>query len=158
MPLPPDSSSLAMLVRDALIPTPLVVQPSTTLLDFIHMVLNSNQTNAVVVEDGKLRGLLSASDVFRRLMPHYIAMDQRLAPAVHPDYVEEQFEKFKLHQAREVMVTDIDTLRPDASIMQAVALFVQQGRKTVPVVDGERYVGSVTRRSVLALFARHAKK
>jgi CBS domain-containing protein len=143
-----------MLVRDALIPTPLVVEPTTTVLDFIHMVLTSNQTNAAVVEHGVLLGLLSASDVFRRLVPHYAAMDERLAPAVHVDYVEKQFEKFKLHQAREVMPTEIDTLPPDASIVQAVSLFVQQGRKTVPVVASGRFVGSVTRRSVLHLFAQ----
>jgi len=143
-----------MLVRDALIPTPLVVQPTTTLLEFIHMVLNSNQTNAVVVEDGLLRGLLSASDVFRSLLPHYIAMDERLAPAVHPSYVEEQWEKFKLREAREVMVTELDTLPPEASIMQAVSLFVQRDRKTVPVVSDGRFIGSVTRRSVLHLFAQ----
>ncbi|MEZ5964793.1 MAG: CBS domain-containing protein [Planctomycetota bacterium] len=144
-----------MLVRDALIPTPLTVQPSATLLEFIHMILNSNQTNAVVVDNGILKGLLSASDVYRRLVPHYIAMDDRLAPAVHESYVEEQWEKFKHHRAHEVMVTELDTLPPDASIMQAVSLFVKQGRKTVPVVDeGSRYVGSVTRRSVLQLFAQ----
>lgn len=144
-----------MLVRDALIPTPLVVQPTTTLLEFIHMILNSNQTNAAVVDEhGMLRGLLSASDVFRRLLPHYIAMDERLAPAVHPSYVEEQWEKFKLRTAQEVMVTDIDVLPPEASIMQAVSLFVQRDRKTVPVVTDGRFLGSVTRRSVLHLFAQ----
>jgi CBS domain-containing protein len=146
-----------MFVRDALIPTPLVVVPSTTLLDFIHMVLNSNQTIAAVVEDGTLLGVLSAADVFRSLLPHYIAMDARLATAVHADYVEEQFEKFKLRRAEDVMVAEVDTLPPDASIMEAVALFVHSGRKTVPVVADGRFVGSVTRRSVLGLFARRAK-
>lgn len=143
-----------MLVRDALIPAPLVIEPSTTLLAFIHLVLNSNQTNAAVVEQSVLVGLLSASDVLRRLVPHYIAMDERLATAVHVDYVEQQFEKFKHKQAREVMTTDVDTLPPEASIMEAVSLFVQRGRKTVPIVADKKFVGSVTRRSVLQVFAQ----
>ncbi len=145
-----------MLARDAILPNPLTVGPETTVLEFIESVLNSNQTTAAVLDGDKLVGMVSVKDVFQRIVPAYVDMAGRLADVIHAGYFEEKFEKFKHTRVRELMSTEIDSLRPDDAVIQAVAMFITKDRKTLPVLDGERFIGSLTRRSVLWMVTRHA--
>lgn len=145
-----------MRARDAMIPNALTVEPTTTLLQFIVAVLNGNQTTASVVDNDRLVGMVSVEDVFRRLLPHYVGMTSSLVDVLHEGYFEEVFEKFKNTMVEAVMSRQIDSIRPDEPLMQAVALFVQKSRKTLPVIEDGRFLGCVTRRSVLAAAARIA--
>lgn len=145
-----------MLARDAILPNPLTVSPDTTVLEFIDSVLNSNQTTAAVLDGDRLVGMISVKDVFQRILPAYVDMAGRLADVMHAGYFEEKFEKFKHTQVREIMSTEIDSIAPDDAVIQAVAMFVKQDRKTLPVLDGNTFVGSLTRRSVLWMVTRHA--
>ena len=137
-----------MLLRTAMLPDPLVVSPSTSLLDFIGRVLESNQTTAVVVDDQRLSGIVSVQDIFRKILPEYVG--EKLAFAIREGFFEEKFSKFASISVSEIMSTEIDVLQPNDKVIMAVALFVRKGHKTIPVIEGGRYVGSVTRRSVLA--------
>jgi CBS domain-containing protein len=146
-----------MFVRDAMVATPLVVDPATSVGEFVRRLLASNQTTAAVVEAGGLVGMVSIEDVFRRLVPSYIAMDAKLAEVVHASYFEEAFVRLERVAVREVMATAVDALEPQDPIMRAVELFVSRRRKTVPVLEGGRFIGSVTRRSVLQVVTRNGK-
>ncbi|MEZ6038399.1 MAG: CBS domain-containing protein [Planctomycetota bacterium] len=140
-----------MLVRDALVTNPLVVAPTTTMFELIEAVLGSNQTTASVVENGFLIGTVSAADVLRLVIPHYLAMDENLAGVLHATFFEEALVKLQNVLVGHVMEQPIHTLPPDAPLMSAVVTFVRHGRKTIPVVDHGRFIGAVTRRSVLRL-------
>jgi CBS domain-containing protein len=146
-----------MRARDAMIPNPLVIAPTTTLLEFVLAVLGSNQTTAAVVQDGRLLGMVSVDDVFRQLIPHYVGMVGHLADVLHETYFEESFERLKGTPVEKVMAREVDSMAPDEPLMHAVAMFVQKARKTLPVLDQGRYVGSVTRRSVLQAATRKAR-
>jgi predicted transcriptional regulator len=146
-----------MLVRDAMVPPSLVVQPTTTLAEYVGMVMSSNMTTAVVVDDDRLVGMVSMADVFRRILPAYVAMDERLVAVIHATYFEEAFAKLERTAVSEIMATAIDSLRPQDTVLRAVELFVRKKRKTLPVLDGERLVGVLTRRRVLELVTRQAK-
>ncbi|MGE3173597.1 MAG: HPP family protein [Planctomycetota bacterium] len=145
-----------MRARDAIIPDPLTVAPTTTLLQFVLAVLDGNQTTASVVDAGRLVGVVSVEDVFRRLLPHYVGMTGSLATILHESYFEEVFERFKNTDVASVMSRDVDSIAPDEPLMHAVEKFVHKWRKTLPVIDGGRFVGVVTRRSVLAAATRLA--
>jgi CBS domain-containing protein len=143
-----------MLVREALVESPFTVTPDTTLFELVDRILTCNQTTAAVVDHDLLVGVVSSTDVLKQLVPAYLAMDENLANILHATFFEEELGKLHNVVVRHAMVREIDTLPPDASVMQAVSLFVRHGRKTVPVVEGTRFLGSVTRRSVL----RHIRK
>lgn len=145
-----------MRARDAMIPNPLCLPPHTTLLEFIRAVLGTNQTTAAIVDDGRLLGIVSVEDVFRRLLPLYADLHGQLAGALHHSYFEEAFDRFKDARVDGVMSTDIDALGPDDPVMHAVHLFVHNYRKMLPVLDQGRFLGCVTRRSVLAAVTRVA--
>jgi CBS domain-containing protein len=140
-----------MLVRDALVASPFVVAPDTTLFDLIDRILGGNQTTASVVDGSLLVGTVSATDVLKKLVPSYLAMDENLARVLHDSFFEEELVKLRNVLVRHAMERNVDTLPPDASVMQAVLLFVRHGRKTVPVVERGQFLGAVTRRSVLRL-------
>lgn len=145
-----------MRAREAMIPNPLTVAPTTTLLQFILAVLNCNQTTASVVEGDRLVGMVSVEDVFRRLLPHYVGMTGSLVDVLHEGYFEEVFDRFKNTSVGSVMTRDVDWIDPEEPLMHAVAMFVHKARKTLPVLHGGRFIGSVTRRSVLAAATRSA--
>ncbi|MCA8976093.1 MAG: CBS domain-containing protein [Planctomycetes bacterium] len=140
-----------MLVRDALVPSPLVVSTDTSLFELIDLILGGNQTTAAVVENGLLVGIISGQDVFEPLLPSYLAMDATLVSVLREDYFEEVLGKLRNIKVGDAMECEVHTVAPDAPVMEAVSLFLREGLKTVPVVDGKRYVGSVTRRSVLRI-------
>lgn len=143
-----------MLVRSALIPNPLVVRPEVSVVEFVDAVLNSNQTTAAVVDGERLVGVVSVRDIFDEILPAYVDMDEKLAGVLHARYFDEQFARLRAHKVESLMVREVDTLKPEDAIMKAVAMFVRHGRKTIPVLESGRYVGSVTRRSVL-MAVRH---
>lgn len=139
-----------MLVQDAMLPNPLTVTPETSVAQFVDDVLGSNQTTGVVVnEDGILLGVVSVLDVFRRILPSYVDLGENLASIIHEGFFDEAFAELAAVPVKSVMVPEVHTLAPDEGIMRAVKIFVFERFKTIPVVDKGRYVGSVTRRSVL---------
>lgn len=140
-----------MLVRDALVATPFVVTPVTSLFELVDDILGGNQTTASVVEHSLLVGIVSATDVLKQLVPSYLAMDESLAHVLHDSFFEEELGKLRNVLVRHAMTRKVDVLPPDASVMAAVSMFVRHGRKTVPIVEQGRFVGAVTRRSVLRL-------
>lgn len=139
-----------MLVRDAMLPNPLLVSPTTTILDFVNRVLDSNQTAAVVIDDkGALCGLVSVHDVFQAILPHYVSMEDRLAAVIHEGYFEERATAFKSMTVADLMVTEVDCISPDDAVIKAVGLFVRTKRKTLPVIKDGQFIGTITRRSLL---------
>ena len=140
-----------MLVREALVASPFVVTPDTTLFHFIDGILAGNQTTASVVDGRLLVGMVSSTDVLKRLMPPYLQFDEKLANVLHATFFEEELGQLRNVRVRDVMTWPADTLPPDAPVMQAVSLFVQRSLKTVPVVEDRDFLGAVTRRSVLTL-------
>jgi len=139
-----------MLVRDATISNPMTVAPAESLMDFIDTVLDTNQTTAVVIAgDGALLGVVSVHDIFRVTLPHYLVADDKLTGVLRDGYFAEKFAKFRNIRVSEIMRTEVDTLGPNDAIIQAVGLFVGKQRKMIPVVEDGKFLGIITRRSVL---------
>lgn len=142
--------SVFMYVKQALIPNPLTTTPEANLVNLVLSILDCDQTTAAVIDSrGKLVGMVGVHDFFRKIIPHYVDMDQKLMNVMHEGYFEERFKRSQKITVGEVMVTEIDALAPDDALIRAVAMLVQKRRKTLPVVEGDRFIGLVTRRSVL---------
>lgn len=144
-----------MLVRSALLPNPLIVSPKTTVLDFCRNVLDSNQTTAAVIDDeNRLCGMVSLSHVFKKMVPHYVDMNSKLAHVIREGYFEEKFEEFKHTPVEDIMERNTRTIKPDDTVTIALELFSTEAYKTLPVVENGKFVGTITRRSVLRQVTR----
>jgi CBS domain-containing protein len=80
----------------------------------------------VTARDGRLEGILTERDVLCRVV----------APGCDPDHT-------RLH---EVMTTNPDTIGPSAPAIEALRRMRDGGYRHLPVVDGGRLVGIVSRR------------
>ena len=139
-----------MLVHSAMVNNPLTVSPETSLVEFVDLVLGSNQTTAAVLgDDGELLGMIAVGDILRAIVPHYLNMEAKLVDMMHEGHFDEKFAKFENVSVREVMLTKIDSLAPDDAVIKAVALFARKRRKSIPVVQDGKFIGMLTRRSLL---------
>lgn len=105
----------------------------------------------VVDERGRGVGYLSDGDVMR-----YLA-DQRpvatgayaLIEAANGETVDDRLRELVKLPVGDVATDGLVTLRADASLKDACALLAQHKLKKVPVVEGERIIGTVNRSDVL---------
>ena len=97
-----------------------------------------------VVVDGRLVGIVTDRDL-RDAYPSVFetaADDPRHAPAVNP----------KTIKVEDVMTANVVTLGPAASVEEAARLMRRERIGAIPVVDGHRLVGMLTRSDVLDAF------
>ena len=73
---------------------------------------------------------------------------------MHEGYFEERFKKLAGVTAADVMSTELDVVAPRDTIIRAASLFVEHQRKVLPVVEDDRFVGMITRRSLLESIGR----
>jgi CBS domain-containing membrane protein len=94
----------------------------------------------VLDEDGTLVGIVSQRDMFRgalaRALGYGTSAQQRL---------------LTLLAVKEIMTTDVITVRPDAPIVTAAALMLQHKVGCLPVIAAGRLVGIVTESDFVAL-------
>lgn len=140
-----------MKIKNSMNPDCLKVNQKDRLWDMINAILGSNQDSTPVVDDsGRLVGMVSIHDVFERLMPSYIAMDEKLMEVMHESYFEERFHKIEHLTAGDLMHKEIDTAAPEDSVIRVVALLVQHKRRSLPVIDEDGILlGMVSRRGIL---------
>lgn len=104
------------------------IAPDGTLGEAVEL-MSSRGSPALVVDYGRLIGVLDAADVLRAV-----------AERVHPSDA----------RAREWMREPPATVAPDATVDEAAGLMVEHGLHHLPVVEGERAVGLVSLRALVA--------
>ena len=91
-----------------------------------------------VVEDGELVAIISQRDLFKAMMSSTMGYGEKA-------------QKAYLHNVRvkEVMTYPAITVAPDTSVGAAAELMLQKGIGCLPVVDGTRLAGMVTKTDLL---------
>ena len=139
-----------MNVRSAMLPEPVTTHPDETFGELLSRLVVSRQATAAVLEkDGKLVGLVGIHDVLRKIVPIYVELDTKLMEVMHENYLEERLKRLRGTRVRDFMTTELDTVSPDDTLIKAVVIIVEHRRKTLPVVQDGKFLGMVTRRSIL---------
>lgn len=121
----------SLLVKDYMIGDHLAFKPQTNVLDAIHKLLHHQLSGAPVADDaGKLVGFLSEKDCLRI--------------ALNSSYFDGRGGLVRDYMARDVL-----SLQGDANLVDAIELFISRPYRCLPVVDGERLIGQISRRDVL---------
>jgi CBS domain-containing protein len=114
------------------------IAPDVTLDVAVQTLVRQHVDLLNVVENGKLLGVLSVRDVVTRAGPDYAT---------------------KLKQpVRDFMTPKVETLPPDAPITFALNRMDVGGYRHVPVVQGDRVLGVVSSRDVLAYIVKHSRE
>jgi CBS domain-containing protein len=106
----------------------LSVAPEDTIGEAAQLMADANVGSSVVLEHGRLIGILTERDLLR-------AMAQR----VHPSEA----------RVREWMTADPVAVSESTSADEAARLMVEHGFRHLPIVDGDRTLGVVSLRDVM---------
>ncbi len=121
----------SLLVKDYMIGDHLAFRPDTNVLDAIHMLIHHQLSGAPVADgDGRLVGFLSEKDCLRI--------------ALNSSYFDGRG-----GLVQDFMARDLCTLKADSNLVDAFELFMSRPYRCLPVVDGERLIGQLSRRDVL---------
>ena len=134
-----------------------VVSPNTAVAEIARVMIDSRISAVPVVDEGKLVGIVTENDLLRRVelqterqrprWLHFLTSDDTLLA----EYV-----KSHGQTASDVMTQDVFTVRPDTPIADIADLFESRHIKRVPVLDGDRLVGIVSRANLVQALATHA--
>ncbi len=102
----------------------------------------------VVDDDGRVLGVVSEKDIFRVLYPFYQSYYEQ--PILYTDFEEREKKATDIrNQLAEVFMSkNVVPISPDDAIMQAGALMLSRGISRLPVVEGGKVVGMVSRKMI----------
>jgi CBS domain-containing protein len=150
-------------VADVMSKNPMRVAPDLPLPELQRRLISDRVGGYPVVEDGKLVGLVSRSDVVRALdversREEQITSYYRGYGVEAPGDVLEEMgtrlgDRMEHLKTADAMVQAVVTVGPDASVEEVAKLFVEHGFHRVPVTEGDALVGVVTSLDLVGLIA-----
>lgn len=139
-----------MQARDIMTRTVVTVTATTTVHEAATLLASNGFTALPVVDDsGELVGLLTEVDILRDRFPHdprFHCSDEGSVRG--PDTRE------PAATVGAVMVEPSPSVRPGADVVDLVTIMRADGLRSMPVVDGPRLVGIVTRRDLVRTLTR----
>ena len=139
-----------MLVREVMRASVVTVVEDASVRDAARVLVDHDVAAAPVVDGaGRLVGVVGEIDLIRRdVLPdqraHALRVRVSAGPAGGPPP----------RTVRDVMTHDVVTVPPTADVADVVAVMVDHHLRSLPVVDGERLAGVVSRRDVVRVLIR----
>ena len=140
-----------------------LIDPDRELLSVARMFLDTYYRRLPVVENDRLIGQISRRDVLAA--EHHLSdvLEARERALLEhsgeiPLLKQEQSSPGELLESTEVahfMDTNTHTISPDTDLLSIAQIFLNSNRRRLPVLEGERLVGQISRRDVLR--AAHAR-
>jgi predicted transcriptional regulator len=96
-----------------------------------------------VVDDGKLIGTVSESDVLGRMFPKLEDLMSGMS-AVDYDKQMDQYSEVVSITVKDVMTPVVISVKPDMHILQAASVMVGRKFRRIPVAVGDKLVGMVS--------------
>jgi CBS domain-containing protein len=152
---------MAELVRDIMDSTPATVTPETKVEDVVRMLREHELPGVPVVDgDGQLVGIVTEADLVLPddqgdlHIPHYINLFGGTVFLEPLGRFEDRLRKAFASSAADMMTRDPDAVTPDTTVAEAARLVHGSGHNRLPVVEGRRLVGVVTRLDLLGALTR----
>jgi CBS domain-containing protein len=144
-----------MLARDVMVPRVICVTPDESVLVATRLMLQRGISGLPVVDGGgNLVGIVSEGDFLRRAETGTKRVRPRwLEFILGPGRLAEEYVQVSSRKVSDVMSRDVRTVTPDAPLAAVVDLMERHHIKRIPVVDGGKVVGIVTRANLLHAMA-----
>jgi CBS domain-containing protein len=140
---------------------PVTASPHDEVSSLIKLLREHELPGVPVVDaDGTLVGIVTERDLILRgddadlHLPHYIEIFGGVVFLEPLQHLEDKLRKAFANKVEEMMTADVDTISPDASVHEAARLISRSGHNRLPVVEGTKLVGVVTRVDCLEALSR----
>jgi CBS domain-containing protein len=127
----------ALLVKDLMTASPICMGPTERLDIALALMASCRFRHLLVKENGRLVGVLSLRDVLAAGLSHVLSTAHERT--LHLSHI----------AARDVMKAPVATVTPGDTIWDAAELLLQRHVSCLPVLQGERIMGIVTRTDFL---------
>jgi CBS domain-containing protein len=141
-------------VRDIMTADPVTVSPSVTVTEAARIMVEGRVGALPVVDGDKLTGLVTEGDLIMKDIkleyPTYIhLLDGFIMYPPSTTRFEHELKKAVAATVGDVMTAEPFTVQADATIEDVATLLVDRDVSRLPVLDGEKLVGIVTKSDVL---------
>lgn len=139
-------------VRDVMTHDVIVVSPTTPLKDVVTLLISRRVSGLPVVETGRVVGVISEADLLTK--QYATAAEAPPGPMAFASRRHRTEERRDARTAGEAMTAPALTVGPETSLSEAARLMIERRVNRLPVVDGERLVGIVTRADIIKTYLR----
>ncbi len=132
-----------MKVEDIMTTNVRTVSSDKKLGEVVSLMCIYRYSGIPVVDDGKLVGTVSESDVLGKMFPKLEDLMDNMSTV---DY-DEQMQKYSdvVHvTVKDIMTPVVITVKPDMHILQAASVMVGRKFRRIPVAIGDKLVGMVS--------------
>ncbi|SJZ34469.1 CBS domain-containing protein [Selenihalanaerobacter shriftii] len=152
-----------MLAKDVMTEGVITVHPKETIKDVARILSENEISGLPVVDDNeKLVGVVSEQDLIVRdkklHFPDYIYLLDSVIYLESLKNFEEEFTKMIGTRVEDIMSKEAITVDSDISIEEIATIMVEEGINRVPVLDGEKLVGIVSRADLVDVLAKEGGK
>jgi CBS domain-containing protein len=149
-----------MIASDVMTRNVISVPPDATVADAVEMMLGRGISGLLVVDaSGMLAGIVTEGDLLRR---DELGTQRRrswwLRLLASPGRQAADFTRAHGRKVADVMTRDVLSVAADAPLSDIVALMEEHRVKRVPVLDGDRVVGVVSRADLLRALSVAARE
>jgi CBS domain-containing protein len=140
---------------------PVTVSPRTDVSTLLRVLRDHELPGLPVVDDdGTLVGIVSENDLVLEgddeslHLPHYFELFGGVVFLEPLQHLEDKLRKAFATRVEGMMTADVDTVTPDTSVHDVARLISHTGHNRIPVIDGLKLVGIVTRVDALDALTR----
>src|SRR3954452_4354475 len=135
-----------MRVKDVMTSKIVSVSPQASVAEAIRLMVHTHVSGLPVVDrTGKLVGVLSEGDLLRRSEIGTTKTTHWLEYLFRPGHLAEVYKQTHGRRVEEVMSTDVSSIDQSLPLESAVSLMQKRRIKRLPVMDGDKLVGIITR-------------
>ena len=129
--------------------------PESTVEEAIKLFAEERISGAPVVEDGRLVGIITEGDLIFQdadvKAPGFLDILGGIVPLGDTDEYRREALKSAGVTVGEVMTDEPVTVAPEATLAETATTMAERRKKILPVVEGGRLVGVITRMNILTL-------
>jgi CBS domain-containing protein len=133
------------------------ISPEATLKETLELMEKQRRNGLVVVEGGKVVGVITKADIFRAILPTQADICEDELLMKDAEYVEERIFKCLGIRVEKIMGTPAITIASDLPMVKAGSIMVLRRIKQIPVLDDGTLVGIVTLSDILSAFRKKSE-
>ena len=134
-----------MKVLELMNPKVITVGPKTPLREVLQLMLRYHLNGILVVDsEQKLEGVVTYSDLSRKLLPTQKELMEHEEYLTTPQSMEDRFRDITSVPVDKIMTRNVITASPDLEALKAGATMTAHGVKQLPVVQNHKVMGIIS--------------